>query len=111
MALHGLGKVTTTIGVPVVVTNNETIPGARYPVHSFMVEVLPSNSNKIYIGSSTMVRSTLAGVYAILPPPTTNVLSNFSVTVTYAPAAINLNEIFLDVDANGEGALVSAVKA
>ena len=111
MALRSLGKVTTNAGTLVRLTNNESDPTLRYVAHSFLVEVLSTNTGKIYVGSSTMNRTTLAGVYAILPPPTANIFSSFTATVTQAAGAFSLAEVWLDVDTNSEGCLVSAVKA
>ncbi len=110
MAQHSLGKVTTTTG-PVRVTINQADPTLRYGAHSYLVEAVSTNTGAVYIGNSAMNKTTLSGVYAILPPPTTNSFSNFSATVTYAPAAFNMAEIYIDVDVSGEGALVSVIVA
>jgi hypothetical protein len=56
-------------------------------------------------------RTTLSGVFAVIPAPSANVLPSFSATVTYAPAAFNLSDVWMDVDTGGEGALVSCVRA
>lgn len=111
MAQHSLGKVTATAGTPVRLTTNESDPTARYGAHSYLVEALSTNTGAVYIGSASLNRTTLAGVYAILPPPTTNSYPNFSATVTYAAAAFNLAEIYIDVDVSNEGALVSNIVA
>ena len=109
--LRSLGKVTATAGTPVRLTMNESTPTTRYPAHSFLVEALSTNTGDVYVGTSTMNRTTLAGVYAIIPPPTANLYLSFTATVSYAPAAFNLNEVYLDVETTGEGALVSCVRA
>ena len=116
MAMRSLGKVTTNAGTPVRLTANEADTTARYVVHSFLVEVLQGNTTKIYVGASNLNRTTLAGVYAVIPVPTltagvATILPSFSATVTYASGAFNLAEVWMDVDSNGEGALVSAIKA
>ena len=103
--LKSLGKVTVaTAGTPVKVTPAIT------RCHSILVEVLPTNTGKIYIGDSTMNKSTLVVVFAILAIPTTNILQSFSATLSYAPDAFDASKIFLDADVNGEGALVSIIR-
>lgn len=111
MALHGLGKITATPGTPVRLTSNQSTPAARYPVHSFLCEAVSSNTGNVYIGGPSLNRATLADVFCVLPIPTTNLLPSFSATVSYAAAAFNLADIYLDTDVAGEGVLVSAVRA
>lgn len=107
-----LGKVTiASAGTPERVTKNQTAPTAQLLSHSYLVEALGTNNGKIYIGSSTMDRSTLAGVYAILPPPTTNVFPSFSATVAFLPLNFDMSQIYMDADTSDEGALVSCVQA
>ena len=112
MANQSLGYVTVTAaGTPVRLTSNETTPADRYPVHSYLIEVVSSNTGKIFVGSSTMNKATGAGVYAVLPPPTTNVYPSFSSNIVEAAAGFNLAEVYLDADVNGEKALVSVIIA
>lgn len=107
MALHSFGKVTVaTAGTPVRVTSNESVPSARYGVQSLTVQALAGNSGtNIYVGNSTMNKSTLAGVYAIVPKG-----SSSYVVIIEAPAGINANEIYLDADTNGDSALVAGTE-
>ena len=110
--LRSLGKVTVTVsGTPIRLTNAEGDPTVRYPAHSFLVEALSTNTGALYVGTRTMDKTSLAGVFAIIPPPLTNSFPSFSTTVTYAPAAFNLADIWLDAAVSGEGALVSCVQA
>lgn len=107
MALKSLGKVTvTTAGTPVRATINESTPANRYAVQSFSVFALAGNSGaNIYAGSSAMNKTTLAGVYAIIPKGAAG-----SAVIVQAPAGINLNEIYIDADTNGDACLVSATE-
>ena len=109
--LRSLGKVTTTAGTPIRLTTNESVPGTRYAAHSFLVEALSSNTGAIYVGTSTMNRTTLAGVFAVIPPPTANNFPSFTATVSYSANHFNLAEIYLDVATSAEGALVSCVRS
>jgi hypothetical protein len=111
MALRSLGKITVAAaGTPVRVTANLTTPTERLAAHSFIVEQVPGNTGKLFIGGPGMNKTTLAGVYAILPIPTVNSLPSFSSVITNAPAGFNMAELFIDADVNGESALVSIIR-
>jgi len=107
MALKSLANVTiTTAGTPVRSTANEGTPSARYAVQSFTVFALSGNSGaNVYVGNSAMVKSTGVGVYAIIPKGS----SGYAV-ITNAPAGINMADIYLDCDTNGDKALVSVTE-
>jgi len=107
--IKSLGKVTVAVaGTPEAITKNWTATTRR--CHSFLVEVLPTNTGKVYVGDKNLNKSTLAGVFAILAIPTTNLLPSFSATLSYAPDAFDAGDIFLDVDVSGEGAVCSVVR-
>lgn len=107
MALRSFGKVVvTTAGTPVRCTLNETDPTARVGVQTLRVTALAGNSGtNIYVGNASMNKSTLAGVYAIVPKTLT---AGVEFEIYLAPAGINVNEVYLDADTNGDAALVSA---
>lgn len=110
MAQFSLGKITVNpSGTPIRLTANASTPAANYPAHSYLVECLAANTGKVYIGTATMDKTSLTGVYAILPPPTANVFPSFSVTVSYSPNHFNLAEVYIDVDNAGEGVVASAI--
>lgn len=97
-------------GTPQVLTKNETIPAANYAVYSYLVEVLSTNTGNIYIGEANMNKTTGAGLFAVLPPPTANSYPAFTAVVAEAPAAFTLNNIYIDADDPGDGVLCSAVQ-
>lgn len=107
MALKSLGKVTVAAaGTPVRATLNESVPATRYAVQSFTVTALAGNTGtNIYVGNSGLNKSTLAGVFAIVPKG-----SSSSAIIAQAPAGINLNEIYLDADTSADSALVVATE-
>ena len=112
--LRGLGKITVPVaGTPVRCSSTQTIvpSGDSFPVHSVLIQALTANSGKVYIGDRNMVVATLANVIAVLAIPSGGAIPSFSVALTLAPNAINLADLFLDVDVNGEGALVSILIA
>lgn len=89
------------------------VPKAMNPpsCHAVIIETLPSNTGKIYIGLVGLTRATLVQVLAILPVPTVNLLPTFSIALTVAGNAINVGDLWLDADTNGEGVLLSALVA
>ena len=107
MAIRSFGKVTvTTAGTPVRCTLNESTPSARMAVQSLTVFALAGNTGtNIYVGSSAMNKTTLAGVYAIVPKG-----ANGGITINLAPAGIMANEVYLDADTSADAALVSATE-
>jgi hypothetical protein len=90
-----------------------TLPGAKagdtlnYKVHGFMLQVLPTNVGKVYIGDSTMVRATGVGVEVWLPAPTATLAPSYSGALTIAPAGIELGDMYLDADTAEDGILVT----
>jgi hypothetical protein len=106
MALKSLGKVVvTTAGTLVRLTMNETAPAARYGCQALYIRGLAGNTGDVYIGTSVMVRSTLVGVYAIVPKGT-----SLTIDCSNAPAGFNAAELYLDADTNSDSALVSVVQ-
>ena len=96
-------------GIPVRVV----VPPTMNPpsCHALIIQTLRSNTGKIYIGLSGMQRTTLAQTLAVLPIPTDNLLPTFSIALTVAANAINVADLWLDADVNGEGVLISALVA
>ena len=112
MANQSLGFVTVAAaGTPARLTANETTPSAQFGAHSYLVEVHPNNTGNVYIGTATMNKATGVGVFAILPPPTANTYPSFSSNIVEAAAGFALNNIYIDVDNNGEAALISCIIA
>lgn len=113
MKLAALGNViVAAAGTPVPLTNNQVTPSLHYGAYSFMIEALQGNTGRVYLGASTMVRATGVDVYAVLAIPTANMLASFTATVTaYAPTPFFMENLYLDSDVNGEGALVTCLRS
>lgn len=109
--LQSLGRITTTIGTRKRLTDNLPDPAARCACHAVLVQALPANGGKCYVGDATLVGATLAGAIAVIAAPSGAVIPSFSAALTLAPNAINVADLYLDVDANGEGVLVSVLVA
>jgi hypothetical protein len=109
MGFVSVGKVTATSGTPVALT-----PGVVTNCNVIYIQALGTNTHYSYIGSSTMVRATLVGVYRIIPAPTaatgaTIALPFWDPQSNVFTGPFDLSKIFLDVDTTGEGVLVSYV--
>jgi hypothetical protein len=76
-------------------------------VYAALFQALPANTGNIYVGLSTLNRSTLADVAAILAIPTVNLLPSFGISLTLSPAGVDLSSLYLDSDVLGDGALVT----
>lgn len=117
-ALVGCGKTTVLApGTPVQVQVPAAIAGPGNPglstVHAFIVEVLASNTGKIYLGTLGLNKSAsaLTNVLVVLPVPTVNILPTFSVSLTAAANALSLSDLWVDADVATDGVLISAVVA
>lgn len=112
MAFYSIGKVTvTTAGTKVRLTANETTPGANLGAQTILIQALSGNTGKVYIGLSTLNKSTGAGVLGVLNvPPTTGDLPLLTLTAPMAPALFNAADLYLDVDTNGEGVMASLIQ-
>jgi len=110
---RSLGKVTvTTAGTLVRATNNETSSTARFPCQSLLFEQWPGNTGKIYIcDRQNAVAATGVGVLAVLAPPTATGYPSCGVGVPTAPVPFNAVDFWIDAEVDGEGVLVSAVRA
>ena len=101
-----LGAVAPTSGTPLsVLTNFPDLCAKSCKLASFYAP--DSNSGKVYVGASTMVRTTFSGVLLVINPGETRALPfNDS-----AGNTLSLNEFYLDVDTTGDRAVVSVLFA
>ncbi len=114
MAIRSLGRVTVvTSGIPVRATFNETVADTRYPIHAmlFQRDVNTETGNVYILENENAVIATRVGVIAVLAIPTVNILPSFSATITLAAAGLDLRNYFIDADNDGEGCVVSAIRA
>lgn len=114
--LLALGQITTVVaGTPVPISPG--LPAApvgqsaNLNVHAIIFSAIPTNTAKVYIGLSNMVKGTGVGVLMVLPIPTVNLIPTFSISLTMGPNAINAGDLFIDSDTSGQGCLVSAILA
>lgn len=104
MLLAALGKVAVpTPGTQVVLSTIST--GERF-VKCVKFRTHASNTGKVYVGSPTMVRATLAGVMAqLIPPAATGQTDEFELCAD--EDLIDLQRVAVDADVAGEGPLVT----
>jgi hypothetical protein len=79
--------------------------------HAFLIQALPTNTGKVYIGGATLNKSTYVGVHSILPVPTTNLLPTLSVSVAQASNGLTLDTLRFDADIATDGVLISVLVA
>jgi hypothetical protein len=118
MQIVALGPVTTvTAGTPVQVSPAlvalfpDPKTDVNHNVHAVVFAAVPSNTGKVYIGTKGMNKGTLVGVLMVLMVPTTNLLPTFSISLTLGANAVSLDDLYIDSDTSGQGALVSALIA
>lgn len=105
-----LGSTTVpTGGVPVPLTVPATLTPPKG--HALLLQPLPSNTGRIYVGVFGVNRTTLAGVLAILPTPTVNALPAFTVSIAQASNAIAVGDLWIDAEVSGEGVFGSVLVA
>lgn len=105
MGLVSLGKKTVAVaGNPVVLSATPLNANALY------FQALSTNTGKIYIGSSALVKATLAGCFRVLGIPTaTGELVEWDVPSHVFTAPFDLGAIFIDADVGTEGVLVAVL--
>lgn len=90
-----------------------TMPAGILPgtAHALIIEALPTNVGKVYVGESTLVRATFVGVIVVLPIPTANSIPTFSMAVTQAANAIRVTDFYIDADTANDGVVCSIIVA
>jgi hypothetical protein len=98
-------------GTPVRLTSTQANPAEKFSCHGVLVQAMPFNTGRVYIGRSTMDKTTLADLFAVLAIPTDHTIPSFTAALTLSPNAINMADLYLDADIALEGALVSVLVA
>ena len=114
--LIGLGKtVVPTPGTPVLVSiptdanGRPVILPAR--CHAFIVQALPFNTGRVYVGTTGLDKVSMANVLTILAVPTINFIPALSVAVQQASNSLGLDDVYIDAEVAGEGVLLSVMVA
>lgn len=102
MALQPLGsKTVAAAGTP------EQLTTTREGCQSILIQALPTNTGKVWIGTSAINTGTFAGVLYMLPTPSGSDLPSVSFSIPLAPAGLNAADLWLDVDVSGDGVIVT----
>jgi len=99
----------TPVSVFAALPSDEWKTGRTFPLHGILFQALQTNVGRVYIGNAAMDKTTLVGVYAVLPIPTDNLLPTFSAALTWSPNALRLEDFYVDADDAGEGCLVTVL--
>lgn len=111
---------TSTSSVVTVTTSGTPIHVATSHIacQSILIQALPNNTGRIVVGYDNTVRANAAGtnpsgtVLAIIGAPTSNTATPPSATggVPTAPAALDVQQFWIDASNNGEGVIVSYLR-
>lgn len=105
----------TPIQLSSVFINTDVWPGPASEttcrVHGVMVQSNPlgTNSGRMYLGVEGMVKATLVNALHVLPLLANGVPYTVTASLTLAPAAIALNDLYLDADEVNDAALISVL--
>jgi hypothetical protein len=109
--IQAFGKLLPTPGTPLRATSNLTAPGERLNVHGVLIQALPTNVGRVYIGKQTLSKTAFTDLYAVLPAPSGSALPSFSTALTLAPNAINVTDFWIDVDTAADGVIITVLIA
>jgi len=113
--IFSLGTViVASAGIPVRATSNQTDSTKRFPANSVLIEALSTNSGDIYVGVAGMNAgfiwvAGLNGIVAVIPPPTASVYGSFSASDQRALVGLNLADLWIDAEVDGEGVVISGL--
>lgn len=107
-----IARITVAVpGTPVRATSTQAAPAEKFSCHGVLIQAMPFNTGRVYIGRSTMNKTALTDLFAVLAIPTDNTIPSFTAALTLAPNSVNLSDLYIDADVAAEGALVSVLVA
>jgi len=110
--LMPVAKITVAVpGTPIRLTSTQANPAEKFSCHGVLVQAMPFNTGRVYIGRATMNKTLLTEMFAVLAIPTDHTIPSFTAALTLSPNAVNLSDLYLDADIALEGALVSVLIA
>ena len=104
-----VGRINVPVGgTPVQVTAGFAALGIQLSTcHAALLQALHDNTGRIYIGLSTLNRTTRANCAAVLAAPSGAAIPSFGISNPLSPAGVDLAALYLDADTNGEGILLT----
>lgn len=76
-------------------------------VQAVLFQAWKANTGVVYIGKSSLNKTTGVGMAATLAAPTTTSIPSFGASNHLAPAGIDLSAFYLDADVSGEGPIMT----
>lgn len=76
-------------------------------VQAVLFQAWKFNTGQVYLGASTMNKTTGVGMAAVLAAPSSSSIASFGASNHLAPAGIDLSALYVDVDTNGEGPIMT----
>jgi hypothetical protein len=83
-------------------------------VQSVKLQALPSNTGKIYVGFSGLVKATYANCLGTIAAPSDPIKGPFpseSYSMPFIPNGLDLSDLYIDADNSGEGVIVAVAYA
>ena len=99
----------TPVSVLAAAPSDEMKAAGTWPLHGILFQAFQGNTGRVYVGSATMVKATLVGVYAVLAIPSDQTLPTFSAALTWSPNALRLEDFYVDADVADDGALCTVL--
>lgn len=110
--IRSLGKFTVAVaGQLTRVTNSAPDFQNDARVHGILIQALPDNVGRVYIGASDMSRAARTGLYGMLATPTANILPTFAAALTISPNALKFTDFYIDADNANDGVIVCVLIA
>lgn len=113
MSVLSLGRITVaSAGTPVQATANQASPASRLGAHSILFQRnITTETGRIYIQMGEFPVGTFVNTVGVLAPPSANTLAGFSITIVQAASGFNAADFWVDAENNGEGCIISIIRA
>jgi hypothetical protein len=85
-----------------------TSPGLT-SAHAIIIQALPTNVGKVWIGTKGIVKTGYVNVLQILPIPTGNLIPSFSMAIALGANSLGLTDLWIDADIGNDGVLIAAL--
>lgn len=97
MALATIHKTVAVAGTP------EALSITDRPCYGVVIQAKNANTGKVWCGVTGLTKATFVGVGHELAIPTANLIPSVSISSPMPGRQINLKDVILDVDVNGDG--------
>jgi len=106
--IDALGPVTVAVpGTPQSLVASLPALTRNLKAYAILIQALSFNGGQVYVGTTGLDRSTLAKVIAVLPVPTASFIPSLGISLTIAPAGVDVGSLYIDANIAGDGVLVT----